>query len=77
MTAGALVRHRACIVSLWLVSCYWCSVIATPVTKASYRYQSLRFGILMKTTDQNAVTWTSSNPPWHLTHDTWHLTPDT
>ena len=38
MTAGALVRHRACIVPLWLVSCYWCSVIATPVTKARYRF---------------------------------------
>ena len=32
MTAGALVRHRACIVPLWLVSGSWCSVIATPVT---------------------------------------------
>ena len=31
-TAGALVRHRACIVPLWLVSGYWCSVIAIPVT---------------------------------------------
>ena len=51
MTAGALVRHRACIVPLWLVSCYWCSVIVTPVIQASYRYQSLRFGILMKTTE--------------------------
>ena len=38
MTAGALVRHRACIVPLGLVSCYWCSVIATPVTKARYRF---------------------------------------
>ena len=27
MTAGALVRHRPCIVPLWSVSCYWCSVI--------------------------------------------------
>ena len=41
MTAGASVRHRACIVPLWLVSCYWCSVIATPVTKASYRFPCL------------------------------------
>ena len=31
-TAGALVRHRACIVPLWLVSGYWCSGIAIPVT---------------------------------------------
>ena len=32
MTAGALVRHRACIVPVWLVSGYWCSVIVTSVT---------------------------------------------